>query len=351
MFVNPLPGVPNVESPFFEQIFTPGDYDDETLGIARSLNRDGFAVFDFPDPEFDAVADRIKAALRPTYNWEQWLETGYERGAGMRQQDAWQSNKDVKRLAVNAQVVELLSRLYGRAAKPFQTLNFPVGTQQHFHSDSVHFSSAPPRFMCGVWVALEDIDQDAGPLLYYPGSHKWPVFSNEHIGVCAAENNFEPGQAMYEPLWESLVELYQVKPQRFFPKKGQALIWAANLLHGGDKQNDKNRTRWSQVTHYYFENCAYYTPMRSDPFYGSIDFREPQDISTGKTTRNMVAGHEIDRDFIKSVRSKVDKGKKLPEGFNDALYLAANPDVKAAGVDARDHYLTYGHKEGRRLRP
>jgi ectoine hydroxylase-related dioxygenase (phytanoyl-CoA dioxygenase family) len=29
--------------------------------------------------------------------------------------------------------------------------------------------------MCGVWVALEDMSEGAGPLEYYPGSHKWPI--------------------------------------------------------------------------------------------------------------------------------------------------------------------------------
>ena len=57
---------------------------------------------------------------------------------------------------MNTGILSLFSTLYGRRAWPFQTLNFPVGTQQHYHSDSVHFSSVPERFMCGVWVDLED---------------------------------------------------------------------------------------------------------------------------------------------------------------------------------------------------
>ena len=32
----------------------------------------------------------------------------------------------------------------------------------------------PEGFMCGVWVALEDMDMENGPLVYYPGSHKLP---------------------------------------------------------------------------------------------------------------------------------------------------------------------------------
>ena len=38
---------------------------------------------------------------------------------------------------------------------------------------------------------------------------------------------------------------------------GQALIWAANLFHGGSPIVDTTRTRLSQVTHYYFEGCFF----------------------------------------------------------------------------------------------
>ena len=40
------------------------------------------------------------------------------------------------------------------------------------------FSQTRPGCMCGVWVALEDMDMDNGPLVYYPGSHKlpWPTW-------------------------------------------------------------------------------------------------------------------------------------------------------------------------------
>ena len=70
-------------------------------------------------------------------------------------------------------------------------------------------------------------------------------------------------------------EAHDLKGRRqFHAKKGQALIWAANLLHGGAAQTNLKRTRYSQVTHYYFDNCCYYTPMSSVPFLGPIWFRD-----------------------------------------------------------------------------
>ena len=58
-------------------------------------------------------------------------------------------------------------------------------------------------------------------------------------------------------------------------KKGSVLIWAANLLHGGISINDHNRSRYSQVTHYNFENCKYYYhPVYSKPQEGKYYLRD-----------------------------------------------------------------------------
>ena len=84
----------------------------------------------------------------------------------------------------------MLEELYGREPLPFQTLNFKLGTQQAAHSDALHFNSMPAGFMCGVWVALEDIDMDNGPLVYYPGSHKLPELTMQDIGAEAREDEY-----------------------------------------------------------------------------------------------------------------------------------------------------------------
>lgn len=214
-YVNTLPGVPNVESPFFERLFE--DADPETRRIARALHEDGFALIDFPEPEIGAWAEAIVGRLGP----QMPLDAFRAGAAGPRAEGAWKTVPEVRQIASSPAILELLSRLYGRRAFPFQTLNFPVGTQQHPHTDSSHFSSMPERFMCGVWVALEDIHPDSGPLMYYPGSHRLPVFANEHVGFAAHAAQSVPGQAVYEPMWRALVEAQGLKPAHFLPKRGR----------------------------------------------------------------------------------------------------------------------------------
>ncbi len=345
-FVNPLPGVPSIESPFFTSIFAHADPLLRDLALQMSIN--GFAVIDFPDAEFANRAEAIKTSLNTHFSADDWEQFRHGTGSGLRVQDAWQFDENVKSIACNPMILDLLTRLYGKKACPFQTLNFPVGTEQHFHTDALHFSSAPERFMCGVWVALEDIMSDNGPLLYYPGSHRWPIYTNEHIGRCVTHMQETPSQALYEDMWRALVQAQQLRPQQFLAKKGQALIWAANLLHGGSPQQDKNKTRWSQVTHYFFENCAYYTPMMSDPFYGRIDFRKLINIETGEPMPHHYAGLRIPDAFIDATNPLQ---CAWDTEFDPDLYLAANPDVAADGVNPFEHYMRYGCKEKRRLRP
>jgi Phytanoyl-CoA dioxygenase (PhyH) len=283
-----LPGVPLVESPFFEEISRGSSFDTETLRIAKALNEDGIAFFRFPDDEFDERAARIKARLAPRFDFSGWRARG-GKSDGMRIGDAWRFDDDVRALAANARVLALLSAVYGRKAWPFQTLNFPVGSQQPCHSDSIALSSIPERFMCGVWLALEDISPDAGPLEYYPGSHSWPIIYNDKIGV-RATGLTKSTQSHYDiigPVWQALVEKAEVKPRYFLPKKGEAVIWAANLLHAGSRQRDLNVTRWSQVTHYFFENCCYITPIHSDFFIGKLKLRSLTNIATGEAVANI----------------------------------------------------------------
>lgn len=290
---NPLPGIPLIESPLFPAMAGSLGLTDEERRIGLDLHHHGYAVFDFPDPDLDVRISGIQQRLGPHYGVD-FADPSSNKTAGeTRIQDAWQSDEDVRAIASNPMVMALLEKLYGRPAFPFQTLNFPVGTQQDAHSDSVHFSSLPERFMCGVWLAMEDIGADAGPLFYYPGSHRWPVMTNAIIGRRGAGSRLASAQDPFAPAWSALCDAHEARRDVFLPRKGQALIWCANLLHGGSVQHDPRLTRWSQVTHYYFEDCIYYTPAFSDEAIGQLDLRNIRAISDGRPRPNKYMGEPL----------------------------------------------------------
>ena len=292
---NIFPGLPLIESPLFQKLKGSLGLTPQEEQIATDLHEKGYAVFDFPDADIDARIERIKHNLGPRYGID-FEDPQSDKTLGERRiQDAWSFDEDVRAIASNEAVLGLLSRLYGRRAFPFQTLNFPVGTQQDAHSDSVHFSSLPERFMCGVWLAMEDISSEAGPLFYYPGSHRWPIMSNALIGRRGYGGDLSSAQDPYSRAWCALCEAHGAQEETFLARKGQALIWCANLLHGGSRQTDPCLTRWSQVTHYYFDDCIYYTPAFSDEVLGRLHLRDLVAISDGQPRPNSYLGEQVEK--------------------------------------------------------
>ncbi|HEY6396822.1 MAG TPA: phytanoyl-CoA dioxygenase family protein [Solirubrobacteraceae bacterium] len=233
----------------------------------EAFDRDGFLVFDpgIPAKTIDrAVADVEGASAR---RWTPFARRRHRVGDVGRVTDAWASSAAVKAIALAPDVLGMLHALYGRHPLPFQTLNFKYGTEQRPHADAVHFNTEPPGLMCGVWVAMEDIDADCGPLVYYPGSQRLPFASPSEVGIqvdpAQQAVSHEEYQARYEPYIEQLIDSKDLEPLYATLSKGQAVIWAANLLHGGSPVRVPGRTRRSQVTHYYFEGARLWTPLLS----------------------------------------------------------------------------------------
>jgi ectoine hydroxylase-related dioxygenase (phytanoyl-CoA dioxygenase family) len=167
----------------------------------------------------------------------------------------------VRAIARAPRVLALLAELYGRAPRPFQTLNFAVGTEQAPHADTIHFNSDPPTFLAGVWIALEDVDEDNGPVVYYPGSHRLTEAAPWDYGVPPGPDHYDA----YEAFVAARIAEHGLEPRLATMARGQAFVWAGNLIHGGAPRRDPRRTRHSQVTHYYFAGCRYWTPLLSAP--------------------------------------------------------------------------------------
>lgn len=232
-----------------------------TEEVEQQYHGHGYLVIDpdIPTETIDQAADDLLSQpgmKGTTHHGSRWF-------------DGWKKSLAVRDIAFAPKVLRILRQLYDREPRPFQTLNFPVGTEQKVHSDWVHFACDPPGYMCGVWVALEDIDLDNGALVYYPGSHKLPFVTMEDVSPESGPDHYH----LYEAYIEKLVKEKRLQPERAILKKGQALIWAANLLHGGGSHVDKTRTRMSQVTHYYFDGCQYYSPLSSSGGYRHLKLR------------------------------------------------------------------------------
>lgn len=163
-------------------------------------------------------------------------------------------------------LIQILSSLINTKAILFQSINFLQGSEQHTHSDSIHMTTFPLGRLVAVWVALEDITVENGPLHYYPGSHKLPYYlnsdyKNEGSKWMIGDKSYEE----YEKMIEQKTTESKFKKETFLAKKGDILIWHANLFHGGEPHTNKQKTRKSMVFHYFGEDAICYHEITQRP--------------------------------------------------------------------------------------
>ena len=90
-----------------------------------------------------------------------------------------------------------------------------------------------PLELAASWIALEDVRPGTGELVYYKGSH----LLEDHTFRSGGRNwNLErDGTEAREAYLAGLHERSRAKGlelETFLPKKGDALIWSADLAHG-----------------------------------------------------------------------------------------------------------------------
>ncbi|CAA7386028.1 hypothetical protein CHRY9393_00318 [Chryseobacterium fistulae] len=172
----------------------------------------------------------------------------------------------IKNIGDDKNLIDFLSILLDGRAKLFQSINFIKGSQQKTHSDSIHMTTYPLGGLLGVWIALENVDENNGALHYIPQTHKLPYFLNsdyDNEGDLLKIGN--KSYKAYEEFLENKVKELGLKKEIFNAQKGDLLIWHANILHGGEPHLDKKRTRKSLVYHFFDENSVCYHEVTQRP--------------------------------------------------------------------------------------
>ena len=228
--------------------------------IKNEFTKNGYVIFDVgvKSSFFKNVINdmnEINSSSEGKYNPKYYHYNDYPRLI-----EGWRKSTAIKKLALNKNILKVLTTIYGEKPLPFSTINFTKGTEQPLHSDYFHFGSFPELMLAGVWVALEDISPAAGPLSVVPTSHNFPVIYPEDLGleIPSSSKKIKENYTIYEKHIINEIEEKSLKIVTPVLKEGQALIWAANMLHGAFDIKDHSLTRYSQVTHYHFTGCDFY---------------------------------------------------------------------------------------------
>ena len=264
--------IPWVESPFFYDLLENStDLTEEQKKICKQYHEEGYVIIDLniSDDIINNVIEDMYIAIeneKTVFHPDHVTYTPSKRIF-----EEWKNSKKIAELTINKNLIDTLKILYNKNPFPFSTINFIKGSNQPLHSDTLHFHTVPQLWMCGVWVALEDVDESNGTLQIVPGSHKWEIYDYESLNLLHPDN-LENGEAenyrYYENFLIDLIKTKKAKTKTVTLKKGQALIWAANMLHGGcniEGITDLEKTRLTQANHYFFYGCEeYYCPMFSE---------------------------------------------------------------------------------------
>jgi len=271
-------------SPFSEKLIeNDNTLSDDEKDLCLRYHRDGYVIIDLSlDDKFcNQLVESLDACPKGSYFYNPQTIRYFE---------AWKHSKEVRAVAAHKKVMDTLKLLYRRDPIPFQTINFVTASEQDVHSDTLHFHTVPNNWMCGVWVAFEDMDEDNGTLQYVRGSHKLPILEFHKLNMNPPKYEHNAGGEeqekydTYEEYVKALIEASNLPVDKFVGPAGHAVIWQANLLHGGTPLKDSSRTRKSQATHYYFKDMPgpknthkYYCPMYSSEPLGNYSLK---DLST-----------------------------------------------------------------------
>lgn len=241
------------ETPFFKKL------SDENKESALQYDDNGYMILrNFLKPE---TADQINMEI------DKLMEEGTLKFIyGGKLMFAIHHSEIIRNIGNDKELLDFLSVLLDGQAKLFQSINFINGSQQKTHSDSIHMTTYPLGGLLGVWIALEDVDETNGALHYIPKSHKLPYFLNsDYDNEGTALKIGKKSYRAYETFLEDKVKELGLKKEIFKAKKGDLLIWHANILHGGEPHTDKNRTRKSLVYHFFDENSVCYHEVTQRP--------------------------------------------------------------------------------------
>ncbi|TVT37779.1 phytanoyl-CoA dioxygenase family protein [Hymenobacter setariae] len=180
--------------------------------------------------------------------------------------NAWKHSPAAAGIFHHPLLLALIRFIFNKEVVPFQTVNFIRGSQEKPHSDSIHMTTEPLGYLVAVWVALEDIEAGSGELLFYPGSHKLRyVMSEDFVSGNTSLQLGHDTRESYERKIEELLQQHACVGQPFLAKKGDVLVWHANLLHAGSPILDPQLTRQSMVAHYFAEGVLQYHEITQRP--------------------------------------------------------------------------------------
>jgi phytanoyl-CoA hydroxylase len=270
-----------------------GSVDSETATLIPEFIRNGMIILPgaAEASAIEAFQDNIASSFRkgndhllyqmPGVQQPSPVSMGLER-RGTRIVDAFAVMPEARRLFASRRLMAFLTAIFDEDPLLFQSLSFDQGSEQGLHQDTAYVVVDRPLELAACWIALEDVKPGAGELMYVPGSHRFDDFD---FGGKKHWSPVEDGNDRHQE-WARWIyteaQRRALPVQRFLARRGDVLVWHADLAHGGSPIVDPTLTRQSLVGHFcpvarrphYFSYAPHRATVRSQErlHYSSVHY-------------------------------------------------------------------------------
>lgn len=238
-----------------------GRIDADTAGLICRFVSSGFVILPgaAESTAIDAFQEDIARSFRegndqllyqlPGVQKPSPVSAGVER-RGTRIVDAFAVMPAARRLFVSPRPIAFMIAIFDEDPLLFQSLSFDQGSEQGLHQDTAYVVVDRPLELAACWIALEDVESGAGELIYMPGSHRFDDFDfNGKKHWSPVEDGPDRHQEWARWIYTE-GERRGLSVERFLARRGDVLIWHADLAHGGSPIVHPTLTRQSLVGHF-----------------------------------------------------------------------------------------------------
>lgn len=219
----------------------------------RQFVIDGYMIYEgLIDKELiDDINKEIDAAIASGYQ-------GFQDGSSQRLTHLHNIHPNIRKLFLDRRYLDIIDKIFQTSSSPCQSLTYINGSQQDAHQDTIHLTSFPAGYMCGVWIALEDIQPDSGELEVYPKSHRLPRIYMDTVKCNKVIDDWSEFATKIVLPWRDGINSGCFNKITYRPTKGTVLIWHENLMHAGSVRRNIDLTRRSIVFHCFADGVIVY---------------------------------------------------------------------------------------------
>jgi hypothetical protein len=233
-----------------EDMHISGKIDDAQREMLLQFIDEGYIIIKNAIPQ--ELVDGVNAELDHVIATQYY---NYEYGSSNRIEGMHKFYPRTQELWLSEDWRKYVDLIFQERSLPCQTLAYIFGSEQAAHQDTIHLTPYPRGYMCGIWIALQDVIQESGELEFFPSSHmEEPVRSSCLKTGKVNNHDYIKFAGEVEAIFQDIAYKYQ--SVAYYPLKGDVLIWNENLLHGGKPRLRKETERRSIVIHTFAENSV-----------------------------------------------------------------------------------------------